>query len=479
MKAQDAYVLTLDESIAIAKNESYTMQYLKENLNMAEYRLKAATSRLKTQIEMRLGLPEYAETVRQWEDSEGISFFSSRLLNFNGGLTINQPLPTDGRIFMETGLATVDDLNKSLRSSNLSTRIGFTQPVDIIYGYSAIKTSLKKAELSYEQSNKSLKRAELRLIYDVSGMYYQLLSLQRQTEIAYLDFERQSEAFEISKNKYEAGLIREVDALQMEVDLVEAQNNHEMAVIGQNSMINQFKRMIGLKLDENITLNNDLKNYGIVIVDPDKAVQYALQNRLEIREHEIRIEEQKLNIKQQKVYGRIRGNINAYVEKVGVSNPDERLNMPNSISDSYNSFTDSRRPNYGVGFTVSVPILDWGVNKALVKAAEAQLKQNLLEQENEIRSIEVEVRNLVANLNSNLKSLQLLEKNIAVAEKSFEITLQRFSDGDIDSQALALERNRLNTAYRSHLKAYIEYQLSIADLTQKTFYDFENDRLVE
>jgi hypothetical protein len=75
--------------------------------------------------------------------------------------------------------------------------------------------------------------------------------------------------------------------------------------------------------------------------------------------------------------------------------------------------------------------------------------------------------------------LQLLEKNVAVAEKSFQITLQRFSDGDIDSQSLALERNRLNTAYTSHLGAYISYQLTLADLMRKTFYDFRNGEQVE
>ena len=66
-----------------------------------------------------------------------------------------------------------------------------------------------------------------------------------------------------------------------------------------------------------------------------------------------------------------------------------------------------------------------------------------------------------------------------VAEKSFDITLQRYTDGDIDSDALALERNRMNTAYTSHLNAYINYQLSLADLMRKTFFDFRNQTLIE
>ena len=133
------------------------------------------------------------------------------------------------------------------------------------------------------------------------------------------------------------------------------------------------------------------------------------------------------------------------------------------------------RRNFGIGFNISIPIIDWGENKALVNAAKARLQQSVYSQEESKRAIEREIRNLVAGLNSSLKRLQLLEKNVSVAEKSFEITRQRFSDGDIDSQALALERERLNNAYTSHLDAYIAYQLKQADLMRKTFYDFLRD----
>jgi len=66
-----------------------------------------------------------------------------------------------------------------------------------------------------------------------------------------------------------------------------------------------------------------------------------------------------------------------------------------------------------------------------------------------------------------------------VAEKSFSITRQRYADGDIDSQSLALERTRLNTAYTSHLRAYISYQLLLTDLMRKTFYDFQKNELIK
>ena len=467
----ETYHLTLEASVELAKEKSYTMQNLKENLKIAEYNLKSATASLKTHIDFSLTMPEFNQTVRTWDDTTGVSFYSVKRMDYGGIVTVNQPLITNGNIYWETSLNSYDDFYNDDRSATFNTRLRLRQPIDALYGYNAIRSSLKSARLDYERTNKSLRREELNLVYRVSSAYYNLLSLQRSTEIALLDYERQTEANQIAQNKYASGLIREVDALQMEVDLAEAQNSYEMALINQESAINSFKELLGIELTDSVVLNDELK-YNIVVVDADKAVEYALKNRTELRDQDIAIEQQKMSIRQRKAEGMVRGYFDAYVQKTGTSMGDITTSYGSTIQTSANDFM-GRPINYGVGFTVSVPILDWGENRARVRAAEARQRQNYLAKEELERSIETETRNSVAQLNNNLKRLQLLEKNVVIAEKSFDITLQRFSDGDIDSQTLALERNRLNSAYRNHLSAYIAYQLSLADIMRKTLYDFE------
>ncbi len=471
----DTYLLTLEESIELAKEKSYTMRNLKEELKIAEYNLKSATSSLKTHIDFNLTMPEFNQTVRTWDDTTGVSFYSIKRMDYGGMITINQPLITNGNIYWETGLNSYDDFYNQDRSATFNTRLRLRQPIDALYGYNAIRSSLRSARLDHERTNKSLRREELNLEYRVSSSYYNLLSLQRSTEIARLDYERQTEANEIAQNKYESGLIREVDALQMEVDLAESQNSYEMALINQESALNSFKELLGIELTDSVVLKDDLL-YTIVVVDAEKAVEYALKNRTELRERDIAIEQQEMSIRQRKADGMIRGYVDAYIQKTGTSMGDLSTTYGSTIQHSATDFID-RPINYGVGVTLSVPLLDWGENKARVRAAEARQRQNHLAKEELERSIETEIRNLVAQLNNNLKRLQLLEKNVAIAEKSFAITLQRFTDGDIDSQTLALERNRLNSAYRNHLSAYIAYQLSLADIKRKTLYDFEKGEL--
>lgn len=469
LRAEIRY-LTLQQSIDLAREQSYSMRSLREDLKIAEYNLKSTLAGLKTHVDLSLTAPSYNQNIRTWEDSTGVSFYSVKRLDYSGTLTVNQPLITNGNIYWETGVNAYDDYNALLRSSTLNTRLRFRQPIDALYGYNNVRANLKQARLNYERSQKSLQREELGLVYQISSGYYNLLSLQRSTEIARLDLERQTEANEISQNKYASGLIKEVDALQMEVDLAESQNSYEVALINRQSAVNSFKEMLGIALSDSIVLTDDL-SYTPIVVDADEAVQYALANRTELRDKDIAIEMQEMSIRQTKSNGMIKGYLEAYVQRTGTNSIDRQDSYMSTLSNSYHNFFE-RPSNYGVGFTVTVPIVDFGQNRALVRAAKSRQQQNIWSREELERSIETETRNAVAKLNNNLKRLQLLEKNVSLAEKSFEITRQRFSDGDIDSQTLALERNRLNNAYRTHLSAYIDYQLSLADLLRKTLHDY-------
>ena len=476
-KAQ-IYHLSLEESIEIAKKQSYEIQNLLQEKEIAENDLKAATASLRTNVIMQLTLPQYTETVREWEDSEGISFFPIKTLRNQGNLNISQPLPTDGTIAISTGLSVINDYNTEKRASTFNTRINLRQPLNSFWGYNEIRSELKRASLNFERANKSLKRAELNIIYEVSSSYYRLLLQQKRMEISLMNLERLTEAYEISKNKFAAGLIREVENLQNEVDLADAQNTYDMYTLDMKSSTNSFKRLIGIELDAIVTLKSEMDKYNVVDVDPDKAVEMAIANRLEIRDREIQIELQKLQISRQKSQGLPRAYLDATWERTGISNLVSSESFSNSLSSSWDDLK-MRPSNYQIGLTLSIPIIDWGRNKRMVRSAEARQKQYILGKEDEERGIEVEVRNLTANVLTTLTRLRSLEKNVAVAEKSYGITLQRYTDGDIDSQALSLERTRLNTAQQNHLDAFVNYRLLLADLMRRTFYDFENDVPIE
>lgn len=474
--AQDIHRLDLETAIQVAKQQSNRILVLKQQLEGASYNLKAATSQFKTHVNLDLVMPQYTETIRQWEDSSGISFFPVRQNQFNSYLSINQPLPTDGYLYVRSGIQNFTDYYANDRNAQLSSSIGLRQPIEALFGVNNIQLGFKQAKLNHDLTLKQLKREELDLVYIVSQGFYSLLSALEEMEIARMNLERQEEAFTIAQNKYDAGLIREVEALQMEVDLSAAMNNYDNARVNYSSQHNQFKESLGINLADSIIIRSEL-DYSPVLIDVEKAVALAMVNRLELRENEIRIELQEMMVKRQKAAGMISGNLLLNYNFIGVDKSDRGIPIGTTFDNTWQNLMD-RPGSFGVGLTASIPILDWGENKARVRSAQAVLKQNHLQMDAIKVGIEREVRTLVDQLHNNLNGLQIMEKSVVVAEKSFDISRQRYANGEIDSQAMALERDRLNQTYTSRLRSYISYKLGLSDLMRKTFYDFENDKPV-
>ena len=473
VKSQPIFNLDLESSITLAKEKSKTMLKLRQSLEGVGYDLKAATSRFKTHVDLDLVSPRYSKTIRQIEDSLGLHFYPVSQNILNGYLTIDQPLPTDGRLFIRTGMENITDYHYGKRNSQFTSVIGLNQPIEAFFGYNNIAMGYKQAKLSYDRSLKQLKRAELDLVYTISQAFFTLLSYHERLNIARLTLQRQKEAFEIAQSKYKAGLIREVEALQMEVDLGDALNSHDIANVNYLSQMTLFKEELGMELKDSIIIKTDL-DYKTVSIDPEKAVSLALENRLELKEDEINIELNKMEIIRRKAEGRINGDISFNYEFKGVNQDSRYLPIETTLNNTWNDL-QSRPGNLGIGLTLNIPLIDWGENRARVLSAKATLNQNLIQLSGDKINIERDVRTTVSRLQSNLRRLQLLEKTVVIAEKSFEISRQRYSNGDIDSQSMALERERLNTAYVTRLDAFINYKLYLADIMRKTFYDFERN----
>lgn len=474
LKSQMIYDLDLEKSIAIAMEQSHNILILQQELKVAEYNLIAATNKFKTNLDVNLTAPNYAENIDNYTDTTGIHYFPVQKLNYSGDVVINQPLPTDGNIYVSSGLYNVDDYYNNEKSLRFNTRLSLSQPIEAFYAYNGIKAEYQRAELNYELSYKSLKRAELELVYDISRAFYGLLSSQKRKEIAFQDLERQKSSYETAINKYNAGLIRETEALQMEIDLGASQNSYDIASVDFESQSYQYKQQLGLSLQDSVLITS-VFDYEEILVDEERAVQLGLENRLEVREHEIGIELSDIEIKRRKAQKMINGEITAYYDLIGVGYNTMGTPLGTAFSDTYTDLKN-RPGNKGIALNINIPILDWGVNKSQVNAAIASQQRQRYALDLEKINIEREVRNTVNQLHSSLRRLKLLEKNVEVAERNFSISQARFTNGDIDAQTLALDRARLNTAHLSHLEAYISYKLYIADLARKTFFDFENNR---
>jgi len=404
---------------------------------------------------------------------------------YQGILDINQPLPTDGVFTLRSQIYHRDvstyqlDINESIRRKEIynSVSLRFSQP---LFTINRLKLGLKNADLNYERTSKRFKRSELDIVYLVTQAFFNYYRATRQAQISRDEVDQQQELFELATKKYGAGLIPEVEALQMEVDLAESKNSLAEAEGALIRAEDYFKQLIGLSIADQVGVQTDLEIVKFD-VEQDKAIEFALANRSEIREAEIDVELAKINVKEVDGQSEIRGDLEAFYDLTGISDPYLPPNA--SVQTLWNSsLTDmKRRPNNrGVMFTLSVPIWDWGVNSSEVAVAKANLDDRELALTEQKKTIVRETRDVVGRLKEAQSRLEVLIKNQEVAQRAFDISVERFNNGDITSQELALDRNRLTQAKFSFLNAYIDYQLAVADLKRKTMWDFEkNESLLE
>lgn len=474
-------ILSLEKSIEIALMDSYDAKNLELTLVQAEQSVAAAKGRFKTKSELDLSIPDFGETVRGVQDNAGdLPIYGTYGgLEWRGDLGIRQPLPTNGSLgFVATlyrrGDSYYDPISEATSESRTyfnSFRLEFAQP---LFLPNTLKLSLERAQLDLEEAQRTYTQVQLDVIYQVTNEFYTYLRAQRSVEIARETLEQQKSSATLAKQKYEAGLIPEVEALQMEVDLAQSQNEL-LATEGRLARAaDSFRMAIGIPMDQGVGVvaSPQVRFYE---VDPQQALEHALAHRAEVQNAEANLRRAEITVKETDALWQVSGELRAYYDLVGISSPTlgENASWGDRIDSAWKDL--GRRPgNRGVSFLLNVPIWDSGVNKAEVASARAVLHRRDLDQEQSRRQVIQSVNAALTRMDEARARLEALERSRELARRSYDISQERFANGDITTQELALDRDRWTQAELAWLDAYIQYELAGADLKRRTLYDFEN-----
>ncbi len=478
--ADTATALTLDDAIDLALQESYNARVQRLNLLEAEQNVRAARGRFKTQVDLELDAPNYNESVQGVNlpgELPQYTTYGSR--EWRSQLSVTQPLPTDGSVGLsadayhrtDTVYDEVTDQTLESRTFFNSAQLNLTQP---LFVPNSLKLSLERARLNLDESQRDYTAAQLNIVYNVTSQFYDYLRAERTLQIARDEAAQQQESYQLAKTKYEAGLIPEVEALQMEVDLAQSRNELLGAEGRLSRSADSFKLVVGLPLDASVrvTAPDEPAFYD---VDEQVAIDQAVANRAEIQNAEADLRRAEITLAETDARSAIRGELRAYYDLTGIGRSADEL----GVADLWDlSWRDLRhRPaNKGVVFTLTVPIWDSGVNGAEVAAAHAALERRDISREEQKRQVIRAVKASLAELREARARLEALQRSIDVARRGLDISLARFANGDITTQELALDRDRLTQVRLSYLDATISYQLASADLKRQTLYDFEHGR---
>lgn len=476
---QQPRILTYDEAINIALNKSYTVKsYFENKITMQQY-FNYFKAEFKPRLDWSVFSPRWNENVIQVQTPDGLPVYNSfGSMQFGGNLQFTYILPTGGN-FALTSLMYRDNLlttlalydYKQLKTNQAYTKLGlsFSQP---IFTRNTLRESLEEARYRYELSSSYFTRGQMDIIYNVTQGYYNLYRATRVVEIDREKLKNSEESLRIARLKLQTGRIPEGEVLINEVAVATNQANLSESLGRLEREKDSFKQLIGMALEENFQILTDLQ-YDTFEINLEKAMEEALKHRLELNEALLNVELQRIELDRAKRVRELRGDITAYYDITGVSTIGEGSTQA-LFRSSFDNFVD-RPPNRGVTFTLSYPIFDWGRGSARVQQEEASLRREELDLENSRITVMREVRDIVRTVEEARNRLEIHERNQQVAERSYQISRLRFENGDLTSQDLGREQERLAETQLNYLGAFITYQLAIADLKRKTMWDFKNN----
>ena len=442
-------VLTLEKALNTAFEHSPSLIQSKLSLEQRQLNLKAQDASLKSQFS--LDVTPFRYTRNNQYDNFNSKWYANETKMSSASFGITQPIKwTDGTISLYNDFSWQDASNRTSGGNNTSFKhnlsLRISQP---LFTYNRTKMQLKELEYALENAKISYALQQLSIEKNVTSQFYDVYQKQKDLNISRDEYNNQKQNYDIIKNKVEAGLLAKEELYQAEVNLANSESTVYSKEISFENAKDNFKLLLGMSLDEDIAILFD-NNIPTVDVNINDAVKYALDQRMEIRQKQITLEQDVFSIIRTKAESEFKGDLSV---RVGMDA------LAGKVKNMYDKPTD----NEEVGVTLTIPIFDWGAKKAKVKSSQLAMESDEISLEEQKKEIVIDVRQICRNLPTLIRQIEIKKKSIENAERTYEINLEKYRNGNLTGMDLQQFQNQLTTAkqdYRSAThKSYLPVDL--------------------
>jgi len=466
-------VLTLEDAMRYAQENSPDIKQSRLSMEQNREYLNAQLAMLKSKFSLNVTPIQYSNS--ETYDEYYSQWYNSERTVSNGGLVISQPIKWfDGTLslrndfeYKSTSTETFDNITDPLNPTKTTNNysgfdnnlyLSYNQP---LFTYNKTKMNLKRQELSLENSTLAYSIQMLNIERQVTQAFYSIYQKQMSVQIAEEEFKNQEISLDIIRSKVEAGLSAQEELLQGELNYATSKSNRDNAKVDLENAKDQFKRLIGVSLYEEIEITTDIQ-YVPVLVDLEKAIENGLSQRLELSQRQIDLNNAEFDLIETKATNEFRGDVDL---SVGIMGNNE------NFANIYEKPTRSPQ----VGVTFSIPIFDWGERKARIRAAEIQVESTEIDMQSQRDDIVINIRQVYRNLQNLNTQIGIAEQNEKNAQLTYEINLERYKNGDLTSMDLDRFQNQLSQKKMDLANALINYKLELLNLKIQSLWDFENN----
>jgi outer membrane protein len=452
-------LVKLQDALLIAAKNSPDIKIVQLNLVQTQQLLLATQASYKANFKINLNPLTYGNN-RVWYDLDQ-QFWTTKNLKSAGNFNISQRLPwTDGTVSLTNTLfwqqSSIEKYSQTTSKFNNNVSLQFDQP---LFTYNHMKLELNSLQLSFENAQLNYNIQMLQLERSVTQQFYQVYNQQMRLQITLEEYNNQKLNYDIIKNKVEGGLSRLEELYQAELNLASSKSSWENAKVSLDNSKDNFKMLIGMDIFNEVSVLAD-PVVDSVPVDIDLAIKLALENRMELRQRQISIENAQASLTQTMAFNSFQGNLSLSVGLVGDNE---------AMAHMFQAPTDNEQ----VALSLQIPIFDWGERKARIKASQTSIETQKVNLDDQRNTIIQTIRQTYRNLQNLLNQITIAEQNVRNAQLTYDINHERYVNGDLTGMDLNLFQNQLSSKKLDLINAQINYKLEILNIKIQTLYDWE------
>lgn len=459
-------VLTLDEAISLAKEQSFEFEKTKNKYLQAKYQYKIYKSSYLPKLSLSGTIPSFNRSISKITLPNGDEAFVTQSMGtYSGMLSLNQPIPFLGSdLTISSGLQRLDLYSGDKSTSYLANviNVGISKS---IFGYNQYKWQDKIEPLQYQQEKISYIESLENISKQTVDLYFSLLSTQISKNIQEQNKINNDTILNIIKERYKVGKCTEDEVLQLEVNSL----NIELQLQQLDNDIKDKEKALKdfLRMNDNETIIlQEPSLISLGLIDSEKAYKQALDNSA------LELSQKRQLIEAQSNLARIKSENTTSFDlyaTFGLSKNDAELKQAYKNPLNQEVIT--------LGF--NIPIVDFGTRKNRIKQAQLRVSDATITAEQEKLNFKREISNTVNQINTLSNKLNVIQKTNELSSKRYEMAKTRYINGKIgflDYSNAEYERNNSKLDYIETLK---NNWTLYYEIRQKTLYDFKSNRKID
>ncbi|MBE0639294.1 MAG: TolC family protein [Bacteroidales bacterium] len=456
--------MTLDQVITLAQEQSPDALSAKNRFLKSFWELRTSEAMLLPKLDFEATLPQYTRSIEKVIQPDGSEAFRERSLSTaSADLTLSKNIGvTGGQVYMRTGLQRIDYLTGLAPNAWLSTPlvVGYSQN---IFGFNPYKWSKMIDPIRYNEAKRRYLEEVEQIAINVTNLFFNLLISQIQKDVAEQNTAYYDTLYKIGLGRFNLGRIGENELLQLELSYLRAQADYETAALDVEDRMFKLKSYLRLQDDVSIEPVPPVEGVSYFEIPPDFAIELANLNNSQALAFDRRLIESDREVVRARTTDRFSANIFA------------QYGLTQSSAEFEEVYKDPQDQQLFV-LGIQIPIIDWGLAKGRIKVAESDrdIVRTAVEQERIDFNQSVFLQ--VMDFKMQQRRLEIAAKSDTVAQKSYEISRQRYLIDKVSITDLTTAQINSDNSRVSFIRSLQNYWNNYYQIRKLTMYDFRENR---